>query len=231
MSEVEYLSNALVRLPRLLQVPDDLDERARLRDILRQCDPRDPMVASLARVLSLGAAAGRRSTRRRPLQRLQIGLRLSYRRLVRWRWFERLLVVFMLVQALSGLLLFLVVAFLSALSVIALTSSDLNLRQELSTALAQAGWPALVEIAASLVSAGFVIVGAVQLRRKRLAAYGNFLRATLVGIFFGQVFAFYHNQLWAVWMLAFQIFIASALHFLIRQEGYAAGRLTMPEPA
>jgi hypothetical protein len=73
-------------------------------------------------------------------------------------------------------------------------------------------------LAASLVVGGLVVVGIVVLRRSRLEAYRWFLRATLVSIFVGQVFAFYLEQLAALVGLTVSVLFWITLRYTIHEE-------------
>jgi hypothetical protein len=57
------------------------------------------------------------------------------------------------------------------------------------------------------VPALFVLVGIVRMRRSRLDAYRTFKTAVLIIIFVTQFFAFYHQQLLALFGLAVNILI------------------------
>ena len=71
---------------------------------------------------------------------------------------------------------------------------------------------------ASLVVGVLVVVGIVVLRHSRLEAYRWFLRATLVSIFVGQVFAFYLEQLEALVGLTVSVLFWVTLRYTIHEE-------------
>jgi hypothetical protein len=74
------------------------------------------------------------------------------------------------------------------------------------------------EFASSLLSGLFVILGIVQIRRSRVAAYRQFERAILTSIFLTQVFVFYQEQLAALVGLCLNILIWIALGYMIDRE-------------
>jgi hypothetical protein len=63
-----------------------------------------------------------------------------------------------------------------------------------------------------------VLLGILRLRRSRLDAYRTFKTAILIIIFVTQFFAFYHQQLIAVFGLALNIVILATLRTMIHQE-------------
>jgi len=76
----------------------------------------------------------------------------------------------------------------------------------------------LVEHIAAVTSALFIVVGAIRLRRSRIAAYKWFMRATLVSILVTQVFVFYYSELAALGGLVGHLLVYFALRFLIVRE-------------
>ena len=71
---------------------------------------------------------------------------------------------------------------------------------------------------ASLVSAAFVLIGVLSLRRSRLQAYRWFQRSVLVSILVIQFFVFLESQLLALAGLAVELVLYAALHFMIQRE-------------
>jgi hypothetical protein len=74
------------------------------------------------------------------------------------------------------------------------------------------------EVLASIVPALFVLVGVLRLRRSRLGGYRTFKTAVLILIFVTQFFAFYHQQLLAMFGMFGNIVIWLALRTMIQQE-------------
>jgi hypothetical protein len=74
------------------------------------------------------------------------------------------------------------------------------------------------ELVSSVVPAMFVLVGIVRLRGSRLEAYRTFKTAVLTMIFITQFFAFYHQQLLALFGLAANILVWITLRGMIHQE-------------
>jgi hypothetical protein len=74
------------------------------------------------------------------------------------------------------------------------------------------------EVVSTIVPALFVLLGVMRMRRSRLHAYRTFKTAVLIIIFVTQFFAFYHQQLIAVFGLALNIVIWATLRTMIQQE-------------
>jgi hypothetical protein len=74
------------------------------------------------------------------------------------------------------------------------------------------------EVVSTIVPALFVLLGVLRMRRSRLHAYRTFKTAVLIIIFVTQFFAFYHQQLIAVFGLALNIMIWATLRTMIQQE-------------
>jgi uncharacterized membrane protein YhdT len=89
------------------------------------------------------------------------------------------------------------------------------------------GFMEWAELASSVVPALFVLVGIARLRHSRLDAYRTFKTAVLVMIFLTQFFAFYHQQLLALFGLTVNILVWLTLRGMIQQEE----RLWALEPA
>jgi hypothetical protein len=90
-------------------------------------------------------------------------------------------------------------------------------------AMAQRALPALsfmqwAELTASAVPAAFVVLGIARLTRSRLLAWRTFKTAILIIIFATQFFTFYHQQLLALFGLAFNILVWVTLRTMIHQE-------------
>lgn len=81
---------------------------------------------------------------------------------------------------------------------------------------AMAEW---LQLASSLVSAGYVARGIIALRLSRASALRSFERSVLVSVFVTQVFMFYNAQLLAVAVLAFNLLVLLGLGYMRAHEG------------
>ncbi|MDL1871947.1 hypothetical protein FBR05_07050 [Deltaproteobacteria bacterium PRO3] len=78
-------------------------------------------------------------------------------------------------------------------------------------------------IGSGLASSLFVLIGGLQLlRRRRLLAYRFFEKALLISLLINQVFVFVRVQLLGILDLVLVLFLLSALRYMIRQEERAA---------
>jgi hypothetical protein len=84
------------------------------------------------------------------------------------------------------------------------------------------------EVVATVVPALIVLLGVWRMRTSRLAAYRTFKTAILIIIFITQFFAFYHQQLIALFGLFVNIVIWATLRTMIQQEERLRLR---PDPA
>jgi hypothetical protein len=74
------------------------------------------------------------------------------------------------------------------------------------------------DLISAVVPALFVLLGVFRMRRSRLEAYRTFKTAVLIIIFVTQFFAFYHQQLIAVFGLLVNIVVWVTLRSMIQQE-------------
>ena len=185
----------------------DAEEKQRALALLARCDQSDPLVTALTAALERIQAPPAPSPHwvvqaRRWLDR-------TYRRLVGRVWFGRAVVAAFVAASLVAL-----IDAVRRVSELAETPT-VSLHTISTSALQFARFGSL---AASLVVGGLVVVGIVVLRRSRLEAYRWFLRATLVLIFVGQVFAFYLEQLAALVGLTVSVLFWITLRYTIHEE-------------
>jgi hypothetical protein len=185
----------------------DTEEKQHALTLLSRCDPGDPLVVALT------AALERIEAVPPPPSHWVVRVRRwgdrTYRRLARRSWFGRLVVAAFVTASLVELVD-------AARRVAELAETpDVTLHSIFTSAQQFARTGSLL---ASLVVGGLVVVGIVVLRRSRLEAYRWFLRATLVSIFIGQVFAFYLQQLEALVGLAVSVLVWVTLRYTIHEE-------------
>jgi hypothetical protein len=87
-----------------------------------------------------------------------------------------------------------------------------------------------IQFTAALVSAAFIIIGLLVMRRSRLEAYRWFLRAVLISLLITQLFVFYHDQFTALTGLAIDLLFYFALRYMIRREEDPAFMVQSEEP-
>jgi len=122
----------------------------------------------------------------------------GYLTVVRQRWFPTVLIGFFAVQFSTTLV----------------TLGSRVLSDQFSTMLAPLSFYEWGELIGSTVSALLIIIGIIQLRKSRRAAYEYFIRALLVSIFVTRVFIFSTEQVSAVLGLGFDILLLIAIRTL-----------------
>ena len=182
----------------------DQAERADALAMLARCDQTDPIVGQLRTMVE-----GMKDV---PASAPPALLRLKAR-LGRWiarisanRWFRIVVVGWYVALALVSL----AYPFVAASSVAAMD-------------FAQKG-----QVASALAAGVLVVIGILRWRHSRLAAYRWFERAVLVTLFINEFFAFYRQQLTAVFGLAIVLVTFVTIRLLIREE---QARAAQPMPA
>jgi hypothetical protein len=255
LSRQDALANALELLLEAVRKDMDVEERRRALALLDECDPADPVVSSLREAIASVELAppGRPGLMwrlrhgARGLYQWLVGQRWFATAVMA---FFVLHAVNGVIQAtrvvgqLAGSLLLFGAALLFA---------GVLLRPGQSAAAERRGPPAAVavvtlaivlgvylgrgvlpelslfewaEVLASMVPALFVLVGIVRWRRSRLDAYRTFKTAVLIFIFVTQFFAFYHQQLLAMFGLFANVLIWVTLRTMIQQEERLRARRT-----
>ncbi len=174
LTPAEYLLNALVATQEVVLGDLDASERSRALRYLRKADPDDPLVAALRQAL-LKAPPARQAPSwfeltRRSSERL-------YERLITTRLGITVIDTVFIVKAIA----FLVVIGLDVVTLITQHRSHLLYASSL-------------QFVSSLLSAGLIAAGVIQIHRSRLSAYNFFAKSLLVDIFITQLFAFYRSE-------------------------------------
>ena len=188
----------------------DETERADALAMLELCDQTDPVVRQLTAMVRGMAEVPKGAPG--PYLRLRGHLDHFIRRISENRWFRVLVVGWYVALAL--------VAF--AYPVVADTSfSTLD--------FAEKG-----QLLSAFATGVLVIIGIVRWRRSRLAAYRWFERAVLLTLFIYEFFAFYQDQLTAVFGLTIVLITYMTIRLLVREEQARQEQVTLtpaPEPA
>jgi hypothetical protein len=208
----EYLANAINQVRKLATGPLTAEERQKALDYLLRSNPRHPAVAPLRELLERIPPARRNAPRR--LTRLRVAAVDTYRRMAGSPLFVRLLIAFFLAQLLVKIghaALWVGLENMAPEQVMALPFFE----PELLDARTRSEWG---ELASSLLSGLFVLVGIVRIVRDRLGAFRMFQRSILVSIFLTQVFMFYRSEGSALLALGFNMLVFLALRFMIERE-------------
>jgi hypothetical protein len=207
----EYLANALQEMEQAVLRDLQPEERDRALQYLARADARDPLVAGLRDLLHRvelrpAAAPGRIARARRALA-------TRYRELAAHPAFARALVTFFVAQLVVKLVhLAVVVGDVQPLTAVV---SRLSLTDRESEGHSVVQW---LQLASSLVSAAFVLLGVLAIRRSRLRGLRMFQRSILVSIFLTQVFMFYRAQWAALVVLTFNLLVLVALEYMIEHD-------------
>lgn len=213
----EYLMNAVHELEEVVKNDLDQTEKDLIDRYLNKSDPDQPLVRELKNVLARVPVAP--AARLSLPGRIRLEMLRHYRRFTARSWFRAAIVSLFLTQlALSAVQLVRNV-FLVDLSIHLSRMSPLD-------------WGLFC---ANVLSAVYVVLGALALRKSRIKAFLLFKRAVLVHIFLTQFFLFYRDQFNSLIGLLFYLLILLALRFIIEQEsrimiGEDSGRRDYPSP-
>jgi hypothetical protein len=196
LSHQESLVNSAEMVTELILDGATRAEVARARWLLRHSYSEGTLVEGLRLAI---AGAVRVHERKTVLNRFTVSAWRTYDRLLRWRWFQRAILVVFVGQALAGL---------ASLIAISWTMLSGVLDVDISPAT-------LVSSAASLACALF---GMARLPSSRLEAYRWFERSVLISVLFTQVLLFWEDQFAALGGLVWYLCLLVVLRFLIRQE-------------
>jgi hypothetical protein len=214
----EYLLNALREMEEVALQDLDPSEKERALRYLKRSDPDQPLVKALQDLLHRADLVP--PPRPNLPARIRTWLSARYAAIVRHRGFEVFLVLFfvaMFVLRLIGVLLVVTGLWGSPVSTWPiLPGADVVPGQELDFV----DW---AQIASSLLSGVFTVLGIMALRRSRLAAYRLFRAAILVTLLITQVFMFYEDQFAALLGLSVNGLVLIALDIMIEQEIRARG--------
>jgi hypothetical protein len=207
----EYLVNALQEMEEAALEDLQAEERDRALRYLARADPGDPLVTGLSDLLRGTAvtptpAPGRVARARRALV-------ARYRDLAHHPTFAKALIAFFVAQ---------LVLKLAHLGVLILdpepyttVATRLSLMGRQIEGYSIAEW---LQLGSSLLSAGFVALGIIAIRRSRREGLRMFQRSILVSIFVTQVFMFYREQWAGLFLLTFNLLVLAALNFMIERE-------------
>jgi hypothetical protein len=173
----------------------DIQERTRALELLRLCDPDDPLVHGLTDGLRSYAVTVAKPG---PIARLKTLMVRSYKRLIAWRWFAY--------------------TFLGVSVALSLGSLVYNLTQLPAVPLDEMGFEDWGQAVSSIVSQLLVLAGVLVFRRSRLRAYRLIDGGILVSIFFTQFFDFLQNELAAIGGLFLALLAHGVVRYLIDQE-------------
>lgn len=197
----DALANALTLLAGAAGQPLDLTTRTTVSSLLERADPDDPVVRGLRD--GLARETGDVRYQAPAYVRVRDRLEARYRRFILRRRSQTIIAWIGVVYLLSRL---------------PVTIEVQVMDEGLDGRVASANTAHAIQLTAALVSAAFILIGLVVMRRSRLRAYKWFLRAVLVSLLITQLFVFYHDQFWAIQGLAIDLLFYLALRYMIRRE-------------
>lgn len=189
-------------------------DRQEAEALLARADQSDPLVERVRALLEAAPLAPDRMDSVFTQWRRSLGN--AYSRLAARPWFGRVITAVFVVWALSTLaeIVELIAVFHPHLD----PEETIKIRGAVTSRGGHYGFLEWADLAASLLSGGFVVWGLARMRRSRTAAYAMFERALLVSIFFTQVFAFIESQFGAVVGLLIDLFLFYTVRFMLARE-------------
>ncbi|MFN2566716.1 MAG: hypothetical protein ABR499_17100 [Gemmatimonadaceae bacterium] len=208
----EYLVNALQEMEQAALRDLQPEERDRaLRYLARAAGADDALVAGLRDLLQRSELRPAPAPWR--IARARRALVERYREIARHPAFARALIGFFIAQ--------LVVKFVHVAIVVSNAEPYTTVMSRLTLVAREIKGYSILEwlqLGSSLVSAGFVLLGVIDIRRSRLRGLRMFQRSILVSIFLTQVFTFYRAQWAGLVVLTFNLLVLLALEFMIEHE-------------
>lgn len=202
----EYQLNALAQMEEAVVHDMDPTEKLRVKDLLEQADPKDPVTKQLQKLLSATRTTAPHTPSK--VKRLMLKLNELYERFWSSRSSNLLVRIFFLLEVflfVGGVILLI---YRNVDGVLDLFNGSVAFSTEL----------AIGQLVSSLVAAGYAIYGAWLLPRSHLKAYEQFRRATMVNIFLTEFFMFSRIQFGALPGFLFNLVLLAMLGYAMRQE-------------
>lgn len=200
-SEKEYLCNSINEMRELPIGVATEEERSLILFYLDKSGTKNPLAGKLDQIIS-GTATGAPGESGLFL-RLRKRLFDSYRNLTAKRWFVPAVKAFFILQ------------FIGSLGMVLTLLLDPG---TIITQLEAFGFSDWAILASSVISALFIALGVLYLRRSRLEAFRMFERSVLVQILVGQLFLFYKDEFSAIPGFAFYLLLLLGIRFIIERE-------------
>jgi len=206
----EYLINSFEYLKEAVILDLDQEEKGLALRCLARADQNSFVTETMEQLFQRVEITAARE----PNLYTKIKTRLSklYFNLAGKRWFPWIIDGIFTIQALVSLL----VIFASGVVLFAILAD-----QKIELAEIAANNVSLLELFANALAGLFILVGIVKIWKSRLKAYCLFKRSVLLSIFLIQPFSFYTNQLGAFYGVLFDLFLLTALNYMITKETQA----------
>ncbi len=194
ISQREYLVNAIEMIKESAINDFDREEEKRAAEYLKKCDPKNPIVRSLKKLLSdLDVVPAPKP-----------GIFTRFRQMLRVYYYR---------IAKSGFITNLVIVFLTAQTVWIFTTSILLFVGKPSLPFSETG-----QLYSSILAGAFVLIGLFALRLSRYEAFRYFQIAMLITIFLTQFFALMRLQWYEIGALGANVFILFVINYALVRE-------------
>jgi len=218
-TQEEYLVNALKEMEEVALRDLDREEKQRALRYLGRSDPENPLVPILQDLLARIELVPEPPPG--PWARFKHRLHGLYARVTGLPGFRPALVIFFVGQLLFRLAYVFALVFLAGTGREPLPASIVF--RFIAVRAEHLSFISLAQVASSLLSAVFVMLGVIHLRRSRLLAYRDFKRSVLVTIFLTQFFLFYQEQFAALVGLGLNILLLVVLDYMLERERATEG--------
>jgi hypothetical protein len=206
LGPVESVANAIDVLQEACGRQLDAVSRDRALALLSAAGDREPLVPSL-RTLFLSLPVAERSAS--AATRLRSRLNGVYLRVVRARWFRRVVVILFALQALRTVV---TVALFGVMGVAVLTGiPGVNVDNSVDL-------PDAIGTVASVFSGAFAVAGIVLLRRSRVRAYRAFELALMTDLLLVLPFSLLVSEFGALSGVIFDLLLLAVVRYLLNQE-------------
>lgn len=204
-SQHEYLINSLELMTEAVVHDLDSDEKAKAQYYLNKADKDDPIALAVQKLFETIKTIPQ--PKPNPLIRFERVLKNWYLLLIQQKWFINILILFFIFQSIVGTIVILF-SFIGTIGVVFQFRPIADAIDLFD----------ILNLLINSITGLFVILGVLQIRKKRLFGYKLFKWSILISIFFVQVLSFYQNQLSAFSGLLFNVVILFSLNFMIERE-------------
>jgi hypothetical protein len=201
LSEEEYLDNALEFTRYALFDKTDPSKKEDALKLLEKCDPQNPAVEHIHAMLDDIEYEG--EAKQNIFAKIHNRFRSYYKYIIGKNWFTQSIIIFFVIFS-----LFMLFQNIDIVSPYFWTN-----QYHLS-------YIQLGKFFSSIVSTSLVLLGILRIRFSRIGGYKLFKVGILVSLLLTQVFDFYYNQLSALGVFFFNIFILFILNYLIEEEQF-----------
>lgn len=203
----EYLINSIEALKEVVVEDLDDNEKRKTLEYLKNSDPNNPVTKILKHTLNEIRTIP--TPKPNPLTQTINTLNSFYKSIIQKNWFSKLVISIFLLDFLGTITQTLIVIGAMAL----LFFPNLFISEFYHLDFSES-----LNIGLSFITGILIAIGVINMKRSRLKAYEWFKRSILISIFLIQIFAFYEDQLTAIFGLLGDITLLIALDYMISRE-------------